>query len=627
MTAQPTNISASDRAKYFELFRLAQMPRKYLASIVVLQIACTGVEGVGFGTMLPILHILSSGRSDLPPEATGNILSAVSSAFNWIGLPMTLETLLVSAVVLLLFRQFFLMLRTVVQSMVFEEAKRNLRNLLFSRYMKVDLSYQDRESSGNLINAIIVETQNVTHTFLSAVMVVNVIIIGIFYITIMLFTSVSMTLVSVFTLALTMLMLHVVLEKSRRTGNELADANREISEFLIGRLQSLRLVRLTGNERNEIRRIYGITGELYRINVRLNYLGAALGVALEPIVITAALAILYAGVKFLGLSFAEIGFFVVILLRLLPVARDMVGFQQQFMSGFGTLAALHNRLDEMDEARENRSGTRLVPKIKKGIVLDHVHFEYSQTSARGSHAALHDISIVIPAGKMTAFVGPSGAGKSTLIDLFPRLRIPTQGKIFLDDIPLDAIDTEALRNSIAYVPQLPRIIEQSAGAHIRYGSSDLADAEVEEAARIAGAHDFIARLPNGYDTMLGEEGRLLSGGERQRLDLARALATHAPFLILDEPTSNLDAESEFKLQEALERLRRRGDITIMVIAHRLVTIAHADLIVVMRNGRIEARGTHDELLSASSWYAEAFGRQTSSLAKELAETAIHDTQD
>lgn len=626
MTAQPTKISALDRAKYFELFRLARIPRKYLVCIVILQIACTGVESIGFGTMLPILHLLTNGSTNLPPETTGNILGAVSKAFNWIGLSMTLETLLVSAVVLLLVRQLFLMLRTIVQSMVFEEAKRNLRNLLFDRYMKVDLSYQDRENSGNLINAIIVETQNVANTFLSTIMMINIIIIAIVYVGIMFFTSISMTVVSIFTLGLTMLVLRVVLEKSRRTGNELAEANRGISEFLIGRLQSLRLVRLTGNEKNETRRIYGITGELYRINVRLGYLGAALGVALEPIVIAAAFAILYIGIRYLGLSFAEIGFFVVILLRLLPVARDLLGFQQQFMSGFGTLTALRNRLNDMDEARENRSGTQSVPRITKGIVLDHVHFEYSQSSARGAHAALHDVNIVIPAGRMTAFVGPSGAGKSTLIDLLPRLRSPTRGRLLLDNIPLDAIDTDHLRNAIAYVPQLPRIIEQSAGAHIRYGSSNLTDAEVEEAARIAGAHDFITRLPNGYDTNLGEEGRLLSGGERQRLDLARALATHAPFLILDEPTSNLDAGSEFKLQEALERLRRRGDITIMVIAHRLITIAHADLIVVMRNGRIEASGTHDELLSTSPWYAEAFGRQTNSMAKELARTIIHDAQ-
>jgi ABC-type multidrug transport system fused ATPase/permease subunit len=215
---------------------------------------------------------------------------------------------------------------------------------------------------------------------------------------------------------------------------------------------------------------------------------------------------------------------------------------------------------------------------------------------------------------MSALVGPSGSGKSTFVDLLPRLREPTGGNILLDGTKISEFSLESLRGAIAFVPQQPQIFNISASEHIRYGKDDATDAEIREAARLAGALPFIEALPEGFDTLLGDGGGRLSGGQRQRLDIARALVRRAPILILDEPTSALDAEAEWAFRETLQTLRSETDLTIVVIAHRLSTIADAERIVVLRGGKVEAVGSHERLLAAGGWYAEAYKMQIGALS-------------
>ena len=167
----------------------------------------------------------------------------------------------------------------------------------------------------------------------------------------------------------------------------------------------------------------------------------------------------------------------------------------------------------------------------------------------------------------------------------------------------------SLRRAVAYMPQEPQIFNVAVSEHIRYGRDDATDEDVQRAAEMAQASGFIEALPEGYDTLVGEQGALLSGGQRQRLDLARALIGAAPILVLDEPTSNLDAESERLFLDALQRVRARGDTTLIVIAHHLSTVVLADLIYVIEDGRVRAHGTHDELMRQDDWYQSAFGTQ------------------
>jgi len=215
----------------------------------------------------------------------------------------------------------------------------------------------------------------------------------------------------------------------------------------------------------------------------------------------------------------------------------------------------------------------------------------------GSESVLSGVSFIAEGGATTALVGPSGAGKSTVINLIPRFYDPREGEILIDGQDIAHITKKSLRHQLAYVSQQPYLFEGTIRDNIRYGRPEASDADVEEAARLAYAHDFIAAQPQGYDTPVGENGVTLSGGQRQRLSIARALVRNAPILLLDEATSALDTESEAAVQKALDEAMTGR--TVVVIAHRLSTVVRADKIVVMQQGRVVEEGNHETLAKVS----------------------------
>jgi subfamily B ATP-binding cassette protein MsbA len=256
----------------------------------------------------------------------------------------------------------------------------------------------------------------------------------------------------------------------------------------------------------------------------------------------------------------------------------------------------HAAIQEKPEAGD-------LPVLKKEIELRNVSFGY----ANESRSVLRDVSLKIPAGTMVALVGESGGGKSTLTKLLPRFHDPRAGAVLWDGADIRDVTISSLRKQIALVTQETVLFNDTVRHNIAYGKPEATGAEIEEAARIAFAHEFIRELPNGYDTIVGERGIFLSGGQRQRLAIARAVLVNAPVLILDEATSALDAESERLVQRAIGNLVR--DRTTIVIAHRLSTVRRADVIVVMEAGRIIEMGTHAELLAQGGQYRKLYELQ------------------
>jgi subfamily B ATP-binding cassette protein MsbA len=269
------------------------------------------------------------------------------------------------------------------------------------------------------------------------------------------------------------------------------------------------------------------------------------------------------------------------------------------------LAAAHHVWEVLDEHAEIREKTDAVdlPVLTRSIDLRNVSFGY----ANESRSVLREVSLTIPAGTLVALVGESGGGKSTLTKLLPRFHDPLDGAVTWDGIDLRDAKLSSLRRQIALVTQETVLFNDTVRHNIAYGRPDATDAEVEQAARVAFAHEFITELPNGYNTIVGERGIFLSGGQRQRLAIARAILVDAPVLILDEATSALDAESERLVQQALNNLVR--DRTTLVIAHRLSTIRRADTIVVMEKGRIIEMGNHMELLARGGQYRRLYELQ------------------
>jgi ATP-binding cassette subfamily B protein/subfamily B ATP-binding cassette protein MsbA len=268
-------------------------------------------------------------------------------------------------------------------------------------------------------------------------------------------------------------------------------------------------------------------------------------------------------------------------------------------------------LDLFDEPREMEAED--AQKIDKADVAGGITFSEVCFSYPGANAfALQDISLDVQPGETIALVGPSGAGKTTLCNLVARFYDPTSGRVLLDQMDLRDLDVESYRALLGVVEQDVFLFDGTVAANIAYGGRNLADDDIQRAAEIANAHEFIRDLPKGYETVIGERGVKLSGGQRQRIAIARAVLADPRILILDEATSNLDTESERLIQASLASLMQNR--TCFVIAHRLSTITSADRIVVLSGGRITETGTHDDLMATDGQYREMVLLQTSPAA-------------
>jgi ATP-binding cassette, subfamily B, bacterial MsbA len=289
--------------------------------------------------------------------------------------------------------------------------------------------------------------------------------------------------------------------------------------------------------------------------------------------------------------------------------KNFAELNAQLQLGLASSERIFELLDEKPTVRESASAVPLLPFARE-ITYENVSFRYaSRTGTPGIEAssnghepasALENISLTVRSGEVVALVGSSGAGKSTMAMLLPRFYDPSSGRVLIDGQDLKAATLPSLRRQIGLVTQEVLLFNESIRYNIAYGKPNATAAEIEAASKAANAHPFIAKLPHGYDTLIGERGTRLSGGERQRLSIARALLKNPPILILDEATSALDAESERLVQEALERLMEHR--TAIVIAHRLATVRRADRILVMEHGRIIEQGTHQALLEQQGTY-------------------------
>ena len=383
----------------------------------------------------------------------------------------------------------------------------------------------------------------------------------------------------------------------RHAQDTLADASAYASE-LVG---AIRVVQAYTGERLANARFGGEVEQAYEAAISSTRARAVLTAIIIFIVFASVVAILWVGSRdvLIGeITPGRLGQFV------LYAAFAAAGLGQ-LSEVWGEVSAASGAAERLFEILRVKpeiaapASPRTLPSPPRGDVgFDHVSFAYP---ARPTVPVVDDVSFAIKAGEKVAIVGPSGAGKSTLFHLLLRFYDPTSGAISLDGTVIGTVDPQGLRSRIALVPQESVVFATSARENIRFGRPDASDAEVERAAELAHATEFIRRLPGGFEAKLGERGVTLSGGQRQRIAIARAILRDAPLLLLDEATSALDAESETLVQTALEELMRHR--TTLVIAHRLATVLSCDRILVMEHGRIVEQGTHASLVAANGLYA------------------------
>ena len=482
---------------------------------------------------------------------------------------------------------------------------RDLRVRLYRHLLTLDLNFFQRTRSGQLISTVMVDadrTKQAVTASLAALFQNVVLILG----TLAFLATISprLTLITIATAPILILGIRALLGRLRRHSRLWQEEQGQLTATVSERLGAMKLIRAYGGEAAEAR-FFADQAARYRKRVQRTQRYSSMtspvselfGGLVLTLIIWAAANPAVTGVE-LGAA-ATIGFLVGALKIMSPLKSI-----SQFPASWAIAQASAERVFALlDEPSAEADTPGAAPaRFERDIVFDRVSFAYGD-----GPPVLMDISFAAPKGSIVAIVGPSGAGKTTLLDLLPRFHDPVSGAIRLDGAPLPSLQRASLRSLLGVVSQDTVLLNDTVQANIAYGRPGATPAQVEAAARAANAADFIAQLPDGYQTLLGERGTRLSGGQRQRIAIARALLRDPPILLLDEATSALDTESERLVQDAIERLMQ--DRTVLVVAHRLATVLDADLILVLDGGQLVERGTHQELLAENGLYRRLYDLQ------------------
>lgn len=497
----------------------------------------------------------------------------------------------------------------------------DLRNRLYDTILRRSISFFSRHSTGMLVSTVVndVEKIQVTLTialaeflqqFFTLVFLIGTVILLGHKLALVLLIFVPFVIISAGKIG------RRVRTTTRKGQDKLADIQNILHESIAGN----RIVKAFTMEGWESSRFRSAAKKLFRANLK-SVAVQSVSSPLMDIVGTLAIALLLwigrsqinSGAMTAGAFIA----FIIAVFRLYDPVRKMAFFNNSFQQALGASQELFRVMDEEDDIREKPNAVAL-PAFRDRIRFEGVTFSYAGTNG-SEPQILRNINLETRAGEIVAIVGSSGAGKSTLVHLLPRFFDVTSGAIKIDGHDVRDVTLDSLRAQIGIVTQETILFNDSVRNNIAYGQPHVTEEAITEAARCALAHDFIKKLPEGYNTIIGEKGLRLSGGERQRIAIARALLKNAPILILDEATSALDTESESLVQSALQNLI--SGRTVFVIAHRLTTVRHADRIVVLEGGHITDSGTHEDLLTRLGTYRKLYELQFMDLDSKMGDEA------
>lgn len=492
-------------------------------------------------------------------------------------------------------------IRYMLVTIIGERVVADIRKAVYDRAIAMSPVYYERLMTGEVLSRLTTDTTLILSVISSSVSVAlrNVLtLLG--GLVMMLFTSPKLTVAVLVLVPLVILPIVLLGRRLRGLGREnqdrIADSAAQASETLMA-AQTVQAYTHEAVSRNAFGALTDAAFASAERRIKVRALMTAIVIFL---VFAGVVGVLWLGARDVRADTMSAGTLFQFLIYAILVAGAVGALSEiwgELMRAAGATERLVELLEAQDPVRDPQQPAAL-PAPRGAVAFHDVSFCYP---ARPSISALDGVTLEIAPGETVAIVGPSGAGKTTLFQLLLRFYDPASGTVSLDGTDIATLDRTQMRSRFALVPQEPVIFADSARENIRFGRPDATDLEVENAARAAAAHDFLAALPDGYDTYVGERGVMLSGGQKQRIAIARAILRDAPVLLLDEATSALDAESERAVQQAVDELAEGR--TTLVIAHRLATVKKADRIVVMEGGRVAAIGTHDALVAQGGLYA------------------------
>ncbi|MFC1703171.1 ABC transporter ATP-binding protein [Candidatus Omnitrophota bacterium] len=587
---------------------------KYLKPHVIFfvpAIVCMGFSALFDGVTITMVapftdRVLSDGKIIVPFDNLPLGLSSVIEKINNIPRAELLTTIAVTILILFLLKGFFFFWQSYLMSNIGQRVVRDMRLALYKKFQDLSLDYYSKKRSGELISRItndvmLVEnavSYGVTDLIYQSLQVV-------FFTCLIFFIHWKFALISFVLFPLVagpMVSIGRMLKKLAKSSQEkMADINSLLYETISG----VRIVKAFCMEEYETKRFAAQNKDFYKITMKSIRRNLILGPLTEFIGAFCGVGIFFFGVREVineTISFGVFGLFLGGLFSLIRPCKKLSQVNAIIQKALAASERIHDVLEAQPTVRE-KTDALVIGGVEKLIEFKDVWFRYEEETAE----VLRDINLTIHAGELIAIVGPTGAGKTTLVNLIPRFYDPTKGKINIDGIDVKDMNIKSLRSQVAVVTQETILFNDTVKANISYGSGAVSDEKVRHAAVMAFAHNFIMKMPEEYNTIVGDRGFKLSGGEKQRLTIARAILKNPPILILDEATSQLDSESERYVQEALDHLVKNR--TVFCIAHRLSTIRKANKIIVLDEGKIVDIGKHQELLSKSGLYKRLYETQ------------------
>jgi len=568
--------------------------RKYIGRRLYVVFVLTGLaalaEGLGITLLLPLLKVTETGGEE---EVNGFVQEGLFTALTWIGIEESIVGILLLIGVVFLGKGLLKFAEAGYRGYLQARLLRELKGKLFRRYGSMDYEYYSSTNTGHLVNVINGRVNGFYSSFEHFARFGSKVITGISYFAVAFALAWQFALMAVVMGAIVLFLFKYLNAYVRSLSGRASHEQSQLNKLLMQALHSFKYIastdqvkHLTDGVLDSIRRLTG-----YRF--RQKVAGAFTSAIREPLSVFFIILVVVVQVTVLSAPLAPIFVALVLFHRGM---QTMVGVQKRWQSTMDKIGSLEMVVDEFEALERHRepTGHTEIGPLREGIEVRNVSFAYDEEEGD----VLHDISVSIPANTTVALVGESGAGKSTLVDILTLMLRPRKGEVFIDGIPGCEIDRSSWRSQIGYVSQETAIFDDTVANNISLWKGDYTEdpevrEKVEEAARRAYAHNFITDLPNGYQTVVGDNGVRLSGGQCQRLFVARELYKEPNLLILDEATSDLDSASEQHIQNSIDALQ--GEVTVVTIAHRLSTVKNADRVYVLDEGRVIEKGTYQEL--------------------------------